>query len=581
MEVYEVTGKYDPQAAFQGQAFTGSIINRRDRIRMVFRAVSEFVDLDAAVSAGLIRSWYPVHNTGYIPLLHATWGSVSLLCDLTFVQPVTSLRSYFGMRIAFLFAWNGFYCKALLALTPLALLAAMMAFIVRYFFDMGGTQMVIVSFSTIVIVWARIAHNLWAREEAYFIQAWNAQSQQTNQSLIRPKFHGEFMPSIQDKNHMEKQYPPSLKAMRMLATLFVTIFFASLVFLFITIWYDIFGAELTLTSGVLLVIFQLTLGVIWDFLTPILTEFENHKHQHAFYDSYIWKNFALQAVNSYASYIYISVKLMHSQEGCSDGSCLRMLQQLLVVVQITLALGDMAVLAASLWWMKFKLWYEVYKYKKANDGKEPPSRPRAEEESMMQPFKAEHQIQFTCKLILSIGFIILFGGVVPIMVPFSLLLFSLHLRIGANVVLNYRRRPFPRRSDGIGAWKSIMELLMRLGVLFSGFMTVSTSAFFVGTPLITKMTGFVLYCLVMRMVWTVVDFTVPERSTEVKILQKQQTHVLEKIRKKYGGYKEISHVEERETMKQMEESFSYSPISRGAWSEIPPVAHHSAGTWKT
>lgn len=250
-----------------------------------------------------------------------------------------------------------------------------------------------------------------------------------------------------------------------------------------------------------------------------------------------------------------------------------MLQQLLVVVQMILSLSATASLLASWGWVRFKLWYEIYKHRKANDGKDPPSRPRAEEEAMMQKFGTPEQCRYACQLMLSVGFIVLFGGVVPIMVPFSLLLFALNLRVGAKVILNYTQRPFPRKSQGIGSWKNIMLLLMSLGVLFSGFMMVCNSVFFIGTPLITKLTGFILYCLVMRVVWAVVDYIVPEISKEVEILKVQQEHVILNINKRArllkdgGGHQ--GGFEER--IMTMEESFWESSVSRAAWSEIRPA----------
>merc|ERR1719160_915149 len=80
----------------------------------------------------------------------------------------------------------------------------------------------------------------------------------------------------------------------------------------------------------------------WNAITPILTEYENHKFQYSFYDSYLWKNFLFQAVNSYSAYFYIAVKLQHSKHGCPEGSCLSMLRRLLITVQITLSLGNIS-----------------------------------------------------------------------------------------------------------------------------------------------------------------------------------------------------------------------------------------------
>lgn len=552
---------------YHNHAGKGRIISRLDRIRLVYAELTKKVDLDGAVSSGLMVAWYPVHQADRIPTWKAAWGNLWLLLDASFVQPVLSLRMYFGVRVAFIFAWNGFYCKALLALLPLALVAATIPYLPLHLLHTTGTRMIIAS-NTVIILWSRIVYNQWKREEEYLSEVWSVQGDSDGAYLIRPSFRGTQKPTIWNSNETQKEYPAILSALRRAFTLFVTMFFCGLVAFLIYLWYDIFEGRLTLVSGLLLIVQVKVFQVVWDLLTPVLTEFENHKHNHGYYNSYLWKNFAFQAVNSYAAYVYIALKMQTSTNVCPDGDCITMFQGLLAPVQITLFLGNMALFVLSSQMVKFQLWYEVYKYKKANNGEEPPDRPRSEEESKMRKFRSEDQINIMCQLMLSLGFIILFGGFVPIMVPFCLLLFALNLRYGAKMLLSYYQRPFPRKLHGIGNWGQILQLLMIGGVVFSGFVIVTNSDAFSSAPLITKLTGFILYCSAMFVAWAIIDCILPQLSVQAKHLREQQTYVLAEIHRQ----SQTSQLATQSSQIQHDVQFEQLPIARAAWSEIYPLA---------
>jgi hypothetical protein len=469
----------------------------------------------------------------------------------------------------------------MLALMPLALAAVVTAYLLQFFYPDeadSGTKMVVLGFNTTIILWAKVVYNLWTREESYFLQVWNLQREGGHdQHLVRPSFRGEYKPTREDSNKFEKHMSGTMLGLLHAFSLFVTAFFCIVVLLFIYIWYSINGGVLSFFSGTILVIQVRTMGLIWQYLAPALIEFENHKYQFSYYDSYIWKTFVFQSINSYAAYFYIAVKLQHSENGCPDGSCLALLQRMLVTIQLSLSVVSILEVLAHSYWVKFKLWYEMHQYRKANNGKEPPQRPRSEEEAKMRRFRVEDQINFLCPLVVSAGYIILFGGIVPIMVPLSLLLFAAKLRLGAHGLVKYTQRPFPRRQMGIGAWNSIMLHLMGSGILFSGLLLVTYSNSFVGAPLVTKLSGFVFYCMFMIMASGVVDIFVPPKTEDVTTLRLQHQHVVDKIHEKCQEKQAEQDEDFQQALKKNKEVFWKSPIASAEFSEIKPVALHSAG----
>merc|ERR1712196_464228 len=112
---------------------------------------------------------------------------------------------YFGMRLAFIFAWNGLYCKALFALTPLALLSETCGYVLSLYEADLGLRTMVLSFGVIMIMWSRIAYNFWEREEQLLAQSWDL-NRDGHDFLVRPSFHGEWTRRPDDRKLFHKTY---------------------------------------------------------------------------------------------------------------------------------------------------------------------------------------------------------------------------------------------------------------------------------------------------------------------------------------------------------------------------------------
>ena len=82
-----------------------------ERIRIIYREISKYVNLGAAAHQDLIVGWFPVHSRKWLYQLAAFWANFVHLKDFTFMEPIPLLHDYFGKRFAFMFAWNGLCCK--------------------------------------------------------------------------------------------------------------------------------------------------------------------------------------------------------------------------------------------------------------------------------------------------------------------------------------------------------------------------------------------------------------------------------------------------------------------------------------
>jgi hypothetical protein len=110
-----------------------SYIGGSERLRLIYKRCARLWDCDGAVDKGILLAWYPMHNEGRIEKLLEKWGSFRLLKDLTFNQPLVSIFHYFGARVAFMVAWNGLYAKALLGLTPIAVIVGCAMWVIWLF----------------------------------------------------------------------------------------------------------------------------------------------------------------------------------------------------------------------------------------------------------------------------------------------------------------------------------------------------------------------------------------------------------------------------------------------------------------
>merc|ERR1719329_1977345 len=98
------------------------------------------------------------------------------------------------------------------------------------------------SFSVVIIVWSRVASNLWDREEFYFCKLWNLSDHPD--PIQRPEFWGVFAQSPIDSNCRELQYPPWKHHLRMFASTSVCLLFCVFVACMIFIWVSIFDGRM-------------------------------------------------------------------------------------------------------------------------------------------------------------------------------------------------------------------------------------------------------------------------------------------------------------------------------------------------
>merc|ERR1719221_297768 len=106
-------------------------------------------------------------------------------------------------------------------------------------------------------------------------------------------------------------------------------------------------------------------------------------------------------------------------------------------------------------------------------------------------------------MVLALGYVLLFGAVAPSIVPFCMVVFFVQIVTSSYLLLAYTQRSLPRTSDGIGAWREIVLLLNMSGVLFASYVFAAESDMLRNTPVITKLSAFIVYSALIRLGYTV------------------------------------------------------------------------------
>jgi anoctamin-10 len=231
-----------------------------------------------------------------------------------FIPPSTSIRDYYGEKIALYFSYLSFYT---LFLIPVGIIG-IPAFIMQVLYDDYEDESDISNtiFTGVMVIWSIIFYEMWKRREAYLSTVWGQHDFEEDE-VERPDFIGVDRRSpIHDRK--ETYFSPWYRLLRVILSVCVTLFMIGLVFL--SIWgllelrvylFDKYQGEyfanyilsiLSTMNAIQIVIFN----QIYNFIAAWLTTFENHKTQTEYEKSLILKTFIFQFINSFNSLFYMA-----------------------------------------------------------------------------------------------------------------------------------------------------------------------------------------------------------------------------------------------------------------------------------
>jgi len=354
-------------------------------------------------------------------------------------------------------------------------------------------------------------------------------------------------------------------------------------------WVSLFADRMNLVAAVCLSIQIKIFEVVFNHLVDDVTDFENHKWAAHHYNSYLWKMFLFQAVNNYSAFLFLAVKQAHTHGGCGEEGCLHVVNAQLSMTIFLLALCRLFQVIVRTWSVRWRLWREMDALHSRSllsslrkfpgrvlraeevtgDGEQ--TRTFEEDQSKYEEFRIKEQIETMCQLVLSLGFVLLFGAIAPLIVIFCFVVFVTQLRCSWYLMTNCSRRPIPRVHHGVGAWSQTIWILMHIGVLFSGYLFVEFGVTFQGVPVLTKLTGIIIFCVCTVVGWGIVDFFWPPHEPDIVLLQSRRDHVLRRLASRAEDGTRFSQlqVEQHEKLADEIPQDLYSDAVRdGMWAKI-------------
>lgn len=459
-------------------------------------------------------------------------------------QPYDAIKDYFGTEIGLYFSWLGFYTAMLIPAAIFGLIVFLYGIInaknfkpvqdvcnktnerlfymcplcdtqcpywtlvsscyyavVTHAFDNDGT----VVFAIFMSVWATLFLEFWKRKQAVLAYHWHMMHFEDVEEQFRPEFVA-TAPTLRKDPVTGKVVPyiPKMTRYQRFAGVGSVVSFMIFLVLAAVIGVVAYRASVygslvasndadtrknakiltSVTAALLNLVCINLLKFFYEKLALWLTNWENPRTETDYKDSFTYKMFLFQFVNTYSSIFYIAFfklnyvtgtpghyrRLANGRlDGCGVGGCLLDLCIQLVIImvgqQVIGNITEIAIPGLMKWW----------KLRQAH--KEVADIPQWEEDYKLTPLPEHHMFWEYLEVVLQYGFVTMFVAAFPLAPLFALFNCAMELRVDAVNFICQFRRPIAHRAQDIGAWYRIMESISNLSVLVNGFVIAFTSDF--------------------------------------------------------------------------------------------------------
>ncbi|CAG01735.1 unnamed protein product, partial [Tetraodon nigroviridis] len=213
---------------------------------------------------------------------------------------------------------------------------------------------------------------------------------------------------------------------------------------------------------------------------------EMHRTQTQYENAFIFKVFIFQFVNFYSSPFYVAFfkgrfvgypnnygRLFGMRnEDCGPGGCLiELAQQLFIIMVGKQFINNVQEFVIP----KVKAWLQKRTLSKVLGVKEALQIQRWEED--YQLVKCEGLFEEYLEMVLQFGFITIFVAAFPLAPLFALLNNWVEIRLDAHKFVCEYQRPVAERAQNIGVWLNILEILSHMSVTANAFVLAFTSEF--------------------------------------------------------------------------------------------------------
>jgi len=330
-----------------------------------------------------------------------------------------------------------------------------------------------------LVLWSIGMTKFWAREEAAYANKWGMDRHDMGSGLtepLNPSFHGVKKPSSVDENMLELQPDRFKRGLGYVVSTFVSVLFTGVILAGVCAnrsWASTAGDTYQKVTALALSA-QIQLGdKIWDFLlVDGLNNMEQHTTLYKIDQARIAKSFAVKFVNASVAFLYMAyIQPQIDPAACGEDCTVYLRSQLIFVFGTYIAFGLLDV-GMPLLQLKITTWWEARQAQKL--GYEAFNISMLEQQALMTEFKGTDEQDCYLAIILPLGYIMMFGTILPSMVFLAYASFSFQLRLHAWKFSGLVRRTFPVRAQGIGTWDTILPWVVSFGNLNSIGMMIIT-----------------------------------------------------------------------------------------------------------
>ena len=556
-----------------------SLFRNMERIRLIVSYIRTEISINFLQERGFIEAHFPLHNIWQLkgkssnvvenapeedrmlrnilydfkplnsdgPLL-TSWKTALINQKI----PLSKIRNYYGEKVALYFEFLRYHQCSLL----FPALIGIGVFVVQRLFDDKSTQVLALNafYSIFMTIWATSFLEGWKRKEAGLSVTWGTTKFEQIE-IARPQYKGLKRRSPVTDELEEIYYPESKRVKFLILAVTVSLLIISLVLSIVAgliILKSELADELVVSSfnlagpicSVLNAIQILVFNFIYQKLAKIMTDFENHKTENQYQDSYIWKVFAFQFVNSFNSLVYIAFIKGYVGEGClvtqDDGTvkkssnCMNELFTQLVSIFVVSYIKNLVEVGVPF------IKYQMKKRKRAQSkiGSEPVNnkdvRTKIESQLLLEDYMTvdkDGTIDDYMELAIQFGYMTLFALAFPLSSALAFFGLWFEMQTDKLKILHLVRRPLPLSTKDIGTWSSIFSIICVLAIFSNTALFCFTSGTF------DQMDGFsdytqiifgviVVLLLVFR---SVLQNAIPDISQNFSIVVARHDFVVEKV----------------------------------------------------
>lgn len=381
---------------------------------------------------------------------------------------------------------------------------------ITYFFDNEAT----VFFACFMALWAMFFIEMWKRRTAEIEYDWDVADFEEEET-VRPEFEASVKKRRRspiygrnDPNSTEEPYlSMSDRLWRYVSSLWVVLFMLVVVLaaVFGVIVYRMTVSVLlfsrdqaqikqwtstitSVTAACINLVCIIILGKVYLVIARALTNFESHRTQTEWEDSFTLKMFLFQFVNHFASLFYIAFfkgKLIGRpgmynreinkarQEECDPSGCLiELLIQLFIIMVGKQAINNIKEILIP----KLMNWFKSRRAKE-DAGKKNKEIAQWEKDFAMSELPDLGLFDEYLEMVIQYGFVTIFVAAFPLAPMFALINNVIEVRLDAYKFVTQLRRPLAARAQDIGIWFAILQGLMTVSVATNAAIIAFTSEF--------------------------------------------------------------------------------------------------------